>query len=226
MVVAVLALALVVSAEPALPSPRLAVLVRVDTHGLERHVRVADVIREIQTLWAPYADIDFTDLDAPSKRAYDDEIRLVVDRVPSGAPSVESLAWISFTAPGHPADLITVSIDGVRKLMDGGRWGNLRLPDLTGRHRQQFMTRALARSAAHEIGHYLLRSSVHSRTGLMRDRLWVDLIMENDLRRFHLEAPQIAVLRRRAFDAGGRAASASVHDQPPHSERSPAPVSQ
>jgi len=51
---------------------------------------------------APYADIDCTDLDAPTKRAYDDEIRLVVDRVPSGAPSVESLAWISFTAPGQP----------------------------------------------------------------------------------------------------------------------------
>src|SRR5204863_3984615 len=73
MVAAVLALALVVAAEPALPSPRLAVLVRIDTQELERHVRVADVIREIQTLWAPYADIDFTDLDAPSKRAYDDE---------------------------------------------------------------------------------------------------------------------------------------------------------
>jgi len=44
----------------------------------------------------------------------------------------ESLAWISFTAPGQPADLITVSIDGVRKLMDDGRWGNLRLATSPG----------------------------------------------------------------------------------------------
>ena len=62
--------------------------------------------------------------------------------------------------------------------------------------------------------------------GLMRDRLSVDLIMDNDHRALHLEAPQIDVLRRRAFDAGVRAARESVHDQPPHSERSPAPFSQ
>jgi len=120
-----------------------------------------------------------------------------------------------------------VSIDGVRKLMDDGRWGNLRLADLTGKHRQQFMTHALARSAAHEIGHYLLRSSLHRAPALMRDRLSVDLIMDNDLRRFHLEAPQIDRPAAPArFDAGVRAASASVHDQPPHSERSPRHFSQ
>jgi hypothetical protein len=35
---------------------RLAVLVRIDTQALERHVNVSDVIREIRALWTPYAD--------------------------------------------------------------------------------------------------------------------------------------------------------------------------
>jgi len=177
---------------------RLAVLVRIDTQALERHVNVADVILEIRAPWKPYADIDFADIVAPVERGYDDELRLAVDeRTPSSATTARPLGWITFTAPEQPADLITVSVGEARQLMNEGRWGDLRIAQLPTATRQQFMTRSIARSAAHEIGHYLLRSRAHTRTGLMRTRLTVDDIMDTDLRAFKLDASQIDALRRR-----------------------------
>ena len=197
-----LALILLVMGKPPTPARRLAVLVRIDTQALERHVNVSDMIREIRALWQPYADIDFADAVAAVEPGHD-ELRLVVDEsTRSNAATAQSLAWIMFTAPGQPADLVTVSIREARKLMNEGRWRDQPMAQLPEVERQQFMTRSLARSAAHEIGHYLLRSSAHSRTGLMRGRLTVADIMDNDLRGFRLEASQIDALRRRAAMTG------------------------
>ena len=192
-----MALALLVAATPVPPSGRLTVLVRIDTHALERYVRVSDLTREIRALWAPYAEIDVTDINKPAERGYHDQLRLVVVERQQSNTSEEPLAWITFTAPGQPEDLITVSIGGARTLMAEARWGDRRIADLTRFHQRQFMTRALARSAAHEIGHYLLRSSAHSRAGLMRERLTAADVMDNDLRVFRLEPAQIEAMRRR-----------------------------
>jgi hypothetical protein len=203
MVAASLALALLVTAEASVSWRRPAVFVRIDMQALERYVNVADVIREIRELWKPYADIDFAGIAAPVEPGYDDGLRLVIDEsAQSTATTASSLAWIMFTAPGQPADLVTVSISAARNLMNEGRWKDRQMAQLPKVQQQQFMTRALARSAAHEIGHYLLRSKAHARTGLMRDHLTVADIMGNDLRVFQLEPPQIDALRRRATVPG------------------------
>jgi hypothetical protein len=202
MLAASLALSLLVATGSPTPFRRLAVLVTIDPQAVERYAPVSDVTREIRAIWDPYADLDFAEVAATVTRTYDAQLRLVVDELPSNSPTAESLGWITFTAPGQPADVITVSGGGARNLMAQGRWGDRRLAELTRVHQRQFMTRALARSAAHEIGHYLLRSSAHSRTGLMRDRLTVDIIMDNDRRPLRLEPPQIAMLRRRASVTG------------------------
>jgi hypothetical protein len=196
-----LALVLLMTGEPPTPGRRLAVLVRIDTQPLERYVNVSDVIREIRALWQPYADIDFADVVAAVEPGHD-ELRLVVDESARSNATARSLAWIKFTATGQPADLVTVSIGEARNLMNEGRWRDQPMAQLPEVERQQFMTRSLARSAAHEIGHYLLRSSAHSRTGLMRGRLTVADIMGNDLRVFRLEPSQIDALRRRAAMTG------------------------
>jgi hypothetical protein len=202
MVAASLALALLAAGKPSTLSHRLTVLVRVDTHALERYVEVTDVIREIRAVWKPYADIDVIDLADAAQGPYDDTVRLLVTDRAQSEPTAEALAWTTFAAPGQPADVITVSIDAARQLMAGARWGAGPVVDLPKFHRQRFLMRTLALSAAHEIGHYLLRSTAHSRGGLMRERLTGADIMASDLRTLRLEPPQIDALRRRAALAG------------------------
>jgi hypothetical protein len=197
-------------------SHRLTVLVRIDWHALERYVEVPDTIREIRAVWQPYADIEVIDLDEAGKGPYDDTVRLVVtERAQSDGPSAEALAWITFAEPGQPADVVTVSIDAAMRLLAGARWGGRPVVELPKQSRQHLLARTLARSAAHEIGHYLLRSTAHSRDGLMRKRLPVADLMANDLRAFRLEPPQIGALGLRA--ALGRLV-ANSRVQPPGTE--------
>jgi len=54
--------------------------------------------------------------------------------------------------------------------------------------------RALGRALAHEIGHYLLRTRDHARSGLMRARQPIPTLIDRDRRRFSLSPPELARL--------------------------------
>jgi hypothetical protein len=56
---------------------------------------------------------------------------------------------------------------------------------------------ALARGIAHELGHYILRSSAHASNGLMRPRLTVFDMMVPGTDLFRLLPDQIKLLERR-----------------------------
>ena len=78
-----------------------------------------------------------------------------------------SLGWIVFTN-GKPASKITVSMTAARRLLEQSSWRGRALMALPPSIRETFLEQALGRSVAHEIGHYLLRSGVHTTHGLMR----------------------------------------------------------
>ena len=63
------------------------------------------------------------------------------------------------------------------------------------------MTRTLSRSAAHEIGHYLLRSGAHAPRGLMRERMTVEEIMDDAPALYRLLPGEIASLHQRRAGA-------------------------
>jgi hypothetical protein len=75
----------------------------------------------------------------------------------------EALGWIPFTAQG-PLRSIHLSPPGAEELL-------LRTPgvaDRTSFARETLLGRALGRALSHELGHYFLRSKMHSPDGLMR----------------------------------------------------------
>jgi hypothetical protein len=194
----------------AAPAPRLRVLVRIDPRGAGKGFRIPDLVDQIREIWRPYIDIDFADVEAGSAlTGYDDELTLlIIDRLQvqddllqapqsSGSSNEPALGWIRFVA-GRPESTITVSLAAATSLMSRGRWLGRRLDELPPPLQRQFVTHALSRSAAHEIGHYLLRSSAHTADGLMRQRMTVPEIMEQELRFFRLRTSQVSVLERRA----------------------------
>jgi hypothetical protein len=208
-VAATLALAFLAgSAPPSAPpaptgSSALRVLVRVDSHMAEDHVRLADLMREVRAIWKPYVDIVFADTADIVGDGYDDELQLVVSERPGSTVSgAAALGWITFIAPGTPANVVTVSVASARKLMAGETWMGRRYGDLPPSLRQQFVTRAISWSAAHEIGHYLLRSKGHSADGLMKAQLAAFDVMRNDRWWVQLEPREVEILRRRAARDG------------------------
>jgi len=181
----------------------LHVLIRIDTRAAEKHVRVAELTRSVQAIWKSHALIVFVDTAIPGGTGYDDEIELVVsEHVGSSVTGAPSLGWITFVAPGQPAGFVTVSIATARNLIARSSWMGRSFERLPITLSQQFVTRAISWSAAHEIGHYLLRTSRHSKSGLMRGRLTAPEVMWNERRSIQLEPQQVEVLRRRATRAG------------------------
>jgi hypothetical protein len=198
-----LALALSLAAsDPAVdPTPtqhRLRVLVTVDLRTANSGVQVREVIDDVRAIWKPYLDLEFDGQDAIST-LYDDQVRVaIVDRPkPGSSADAASLGWIDFRAPGKPSNTVTVSTAVITRLLEDGRWGDRPIRDLPLTYRARFVKQALARGIAHELGHYLLRSSAHASDGLMRPRLTVLDMMVPGTDLFRLLPEQIKVLERR-----------------------------
>ena len=188
---------------PAAASPALRVRVVVDTRAAEKLVPFADLMRNVRAIWKPYADIVFADRAEPAVAGYDDEIELVVSARPGSSLSGgSSLGWITFIAPGQPASFATVSVATARNLMARSKWMGRPFGQLPLIVSQGFVTRAVSWSAAHEIGHYLLRSSRHSRSGLMKAELTASEILWNERNLVKLEPQEVEVLRLRTTRAG------------------------
>jgi hypothetical protein len=111
---------------------------------------------------------------ALSLAASDLAVVAIVDRPkPRSSLDAASLGWIDFRAPGKPSNTVTVSTAVITRLLADGRWGGRPIRDFPPNFRARFVKQALARGVAHELGHYLLRSSAHASHGLMRPRLTV-----------------------------------------------------
>ena len=209
-------LALVLSSGSPPPTGRLTVLVTLDARTVPAHLDLLEVSRQIRTIWTPYVDIDVVDAGAPLRRAYDERVSLVMaGSAREPARSHDALGWTTFPAPGQPDDFVTVSIDTARRLLTEGRWRGQRIAELPPLGRERFLALTVGRGAAHEIGHYLLRSSQHAASGLMQPQLTIADIMEDDSRRFRLLPHEVETLRRRAALEGQLADREPI---PPNSE--------
>lgn len=205
------ALALAVLAGSAMPPPPAAsvassvlrVRVRVDTRAADRYVRLADLMDTVRAIWKPYADIVFADTADLGGDGYDEELQLVVSGRPGSAASgASALGWITFAAPGRPADFVTVSVATAQTLMARNSWMGRRFELLPPALRQQLVTRAVSWSAAHEIGHYLLRTDQHTPDGLMKAQLTAADVMQNGRQWVRLDPRDAETLRARAARAG------------------------
>jgi len=132
--------------------------------------RAVELMRaEIDRIWQPYGVVIGWDAAGPGGAP--ERLRLTIadselDR-PQQSAAHAALAWIWFDTPARPGSEIRVSLDAARRLVSGVRVGGRSIaawPALG----ETLLGRALGRSVAHEVGHYLLASSQHTDDGLMR----------------------------------------------------------
>jgi hypothetical protein len=164
----------------------------------------------VRAIWRPAADVRLRqsgDLHPPVGA---DTIQLVlttrVRRV-----SGPALGWVDFV-DGVPQPVVTVSLTEITALMKGARWQDRALDAHPPRVGQWFVRRALTYAAAHEIGHYLLRSAAHSKHGLMQSGIGADEIMGGSDRFVRLSADEIARAVHRQEMLATTADSVAVHN--------------
>jgi hypothetical protein len=180
------------------PSPRLQLLVRVKPDALDK-AAMTDVFAEARAIWKRYVDIEFTTDDRQSNAAFDEELTLDLRRQPLRRSEADSigLGAIEFQAPDRPAHLISVSGAAAEMMASGATWAGRSFDVLPQRVHDAFLARVLGRTVAHEIGHFLLRSTAHAHEGLMRPQFTVAELMDVRLSRYQLEPAQVGALAKR-----------------------------
>ena len=107
------------------------------------------------------------------------------------------LGWIAFDERGTPANAIYVSYANATALLDHTR-GIGAVSDRMPRAEQEtLLGRAMGRALAHELGHYLLGSKVHSAKGLMRAQRTSVEFFSTERSKFDVDAQQISIIAAR-----------------------------
>jgi hypothetical protein len=139
---------------------------------------------------------------ATEMRAVDDRPDLLVsfaDRPPSGRVAGRGgpIAWIMFD-DGRPTHFIQVSQRAAIALFDSKpAWDGLPTSTFPMELRERALGRIIGRALAHEIGHYLLGSSGHALSGLMRAVLPDTELVTPGRRRMWLSGHEAKALRAR-----------------------------
>lgn len=176
--------------------PRLLVTMTVEEGAAISPASLDEIAAMARDIWRPYVDVVFARAGSLARTIEVDELRLVLTGRLLQGDGADGLGWIDFV-DGEPARTITVSTTAVSRLMDATTWRGRPLTDWPLAIRRQFVSRALGRTVAHEMGHYLLRTKMHSRQGLMRSQLTSLDIMDGTPAVYRLDATQAATLWRR-----------------------------
>jgi hypothetical protein len=164
--------------------------------------------------WRPYAVILCWRTGADGCGGARDALHVVIAReTPSRAgASGDPLGWFGYSETAGPGRLIVLGADAarrhLRRLFDEARpVGSIRAQSAA-----MLLARALGRTLAHELGHLLLRSRSHERTGLMRRSFTPDdLATDRPGQRFALAAEHERVMATRCgYAVSGSLARAAL----------------
>jgi hypothetical protein len=111
-------------------------------------------------------------------------------------PYVMALGWIRFEA-GRPQQEVYLSYANATTLFEASQGVVRRVVTMTVAERETLLGRAMGRALAHEIGHYLLASKVHTPKGLMQARHTAAELFSQPRRHFQLEADQRQLIAAR-----------------------------
>jgi len=181
--------------------PPCAIAIEVDIKAplvfgtLELHVMSA----EVERVWAPYGVTFCWTRDAAGCSGLEVRLRVLVAEsvVPpglTGHAGGDVLGWIPFVGD-VPGTGIEVSVRAARTLVDQARVGFRPLAAWPAAVRERYVPIVLGRGLAHEIGHYVLRSREHTRTGLMAAAFQPDRVTLEAVSRFGLTAGPARALR-------------------------------
>lgn len=153
--------------------------------------------------------------------AQDGQLRVTFGDEPGAAAKGElAIGWIEFLPNGEPNDEIHVSRANALALLC--RAEHMRYRDLPQLATDEYIARAMGRALAHELGHWIFKSKVHDRRGLMATRRTPEELFGIERARFELSGAErgmlVAALREdRLSKRATTAAHSTVFD--PYSKR-------
>ena len=163
--------------------------------------------------WRPYAVDLCWRTGAEGCGGVRDALHVVIGRETPRRPGAagDPLGWFGFSETGGPGRLIVLAADAARRHLRRVV-GDARPMGSRQARSGVLLARALGRTLAHELGHFLLRARAHTRTGLMRHSFTPDdLVLDRAGHRFGLSAEHERALSRRCgYAVSGSLARAAL----------------
>jgi hypothetical protein len=106
------------------------------------------------------------------------------------------MGWVARAEDGTVGPTMFVSLVGVENVLSRRQFYGVSYLDLPTSLRSRIVAQAVGRVVAHEIGHYLLQSAVHSNKGLMRREFTSAALGDQRIDAFLLGPSESALLRR------------------------------
>jgi hypothetical protein len=177
------------------PSTPVVLSVRIISTAKDVGKTVPLMIDEADSLWRRYG-VRLTRGDGASPQHV--QIVIVDDPLPGSFRDGEGdrgLGWITFLTPETPRNVIYLSWNRTVKLfseLPGVKQPLEHLPDSL---RIGALARALGRTLAHEVGHYVFSSTDHARVGMMRRNYSAFQLFERDAGPFRLDSDRERALK-------------------------------
>jgi hypothetical protein len=153
----------------------------------------SSAMEEVIRIWTPYG----VDVEAPhspgARRNSAVRLAVVLKDLPAGRTEATPLGSIEFLN-GVPERTIVMYPKAIERLVSTVALYGRDNREWPGKFRHSVLGRVLGRALAHEIGHFILRSSHHSPAGLMRPILAVADLVGPDRRPFFLSGSDAARL--------------------------------
>ena len=158
------------------------------------------VIQELAAVWRPNG---VTVVSYEDDGKVDGQMRVALILTQSPPPSADrgTLGWIGFLQTGPPVPVSFVSLPATRAVIETASFRGFSVLELPPRLRERLFARALGRAAAHELGHYLLSTRLHSARGLMQSRFSAQQWVDDDDSAFRLRRADLAGLAARLRSA-------------------------
>ncbi len=206
------ALAVASPVERTSPSPAVHVSIEREEGVSLADAEVRAIAKDLERIWHPAVDVLATIGSGPAGVLAREHVRLVLTMRTLPTTDAAGIGWIEFV-DDRAQPVMTVSLTAVARLVSNGRWSGRPFSGLPARASTLFTQRAVARAAAHELGHYLLRTKDHARRGLMRAVYTVDEIMSGSNKHNRLDARLIASVEGdRPGTMAGRRRSTAAND--------------
>jgi len=141
------------------------------------------LIGEAQSIWER-GHVSLKWLRDKSDAGGDPVLRVLVVARPVTTPEHTPWTVAELVKPEGFNAVAIASTTGARRILDESRWAQMMPPTALYDYRLGIV---LGRAVAHEIGHYLLRTSTHAKEGLMRARIDAREFADPRSDRFHLD---------------------------------------
>ena len=176
---------------------RLTIHLSIDQSGGLSATQLTEAVEQVRKIWKP-AGIGVTSgrYAEPAKPG-----DMVISLRMLGTPARKSdqslvLAWASLSPGGAPTPALFVSMPAVSELLSKTMVRGRPLTQRPRALRDYLIAKAIGRVVAHELGHYLLHTREHARSGLLRPEYSADDLIAPGLQPFRVPAGEWPAARQ------------------------------